>query len=325
MSVSSVSWYLNGLQGNNAGLNLTLTDDALVDWGDGSSVTATPVYDWDEAPGNDTWIGDHTYAASGVYTITIHEEPGDPSSRTLHLSAHLLADQTDNLVITGGEGLDLVRTGAGADSISLGSETDLAFAGAGNDTIRGEGGVDLLFGGVGADRIIGGGKKDNLWGEDGNDTLIGGGGADYLMGDAGADVLKGGIGDDLLDCGYGDERLFGGDGADLLVLDGGGNVATGGDGGDTFALTLTMDFASVTDFAQGFDTIAVESLLKVTGSASYIEDASFSGQGGEIRSYLSGGNTIVEANLDDDAEADLVLTLRGNFDLSADDFTGLKS
>lgn len=78
-----------------------------------------------------------------------------------------------------------------------------------DDLIRGGAGHDTLSGSTGDDDLIGGG---------GNDALDGGEGDDFLSGGDGADRLVGGEGHDLLQGGLGVTMASGGTGADTFVV-----------------------------------------------------------------------------------------------------------
>ena len=64
--------------------------------------------------------------------------------------------------ITGGDGLDLIVTGAGDDSLDGGNGDDFLIGNAGNDTLRGGAGNDQLEGGAGADLLDGGTGRDKV-------------------------------------------------------------------------------------------------------------------------------------------------------------------
>jgi Ca2+-binding RTX toxin-like protein len=67
----------------------------------------------------------------------------------------------------------------------------------GDDLLRGGAGNDTLVGNQGDDRLEGGDGNDWLAGVDGNDSLYGGAGHDTLIGWIGADVMDGGEGSDF--------------------------------------------------------------------------------------------------------------------------------
>jgi hypothetical protein len=74
--------------------------------------------------------------------------------------------------------------------------------------------ADIVRGGAGNDSINGRGGDDTLYGEDGDDILYGGAGDDTLFGDTGADKLHGGDGDDVLTGGSGQTEMTGDAGRD---------------------------------------------------------------------------------------------------------------
>lgn len=84
------------------------------------------------------------------------------------------------------------------------------------DLITGLGGGDIINALGGSDEVRGGHGRDTVHGDDGNDWIAGGKGKDALHGDAGADTLKGGKGGDVLRGGDGDDMLIGGPGRNVL-------------------------------------------------------------------------------------------------------------
>lgn len=108
------------------------------------------------------------------------------------------------LVITGGNGDDVITTGTLADIVD---------GGAGNDVLQGMEGADRLLGGSGLDTLDGGEGEDTLDGGSENDVLLGDGDVDPARG--GADALDGGDGDDWLEGGPRADTLTGGEGRDL--------------------------------------------------------------------------------------------------------------
>lgn len=130
------------------------------------------------------------------------------------------------------------------------------------------------------DRIIGGFTNQVINGLGGDDRIFGRGGNDRISGDAGDDFLSGETGNDRLFGEVGDDTLLGGSGDDTLVGAGRSNfgrgevdVLTGGSGNDRFVLgdannvyyndgnilsTGTSDYAQITDFQAGQDTIQLK-------------------------------------------------------------------
>lgn len=76
------------------------------------------------------------------------------------------------------------------------SDNDILSGGEGDDTLSGGEGDDILRGGVGNDTILGGEGNDALNGGSGNDTLRGGDGDDFFVGIGGTDTIDGGAGVD---------------------------------------------------------------------------------------------------------------------------------
>ncbi len=170
---------------------------------------------------------------------------------------------TDDDVIEGGEGVDLVRwwgnrpatfhmdtadveraiTGSGTYhlraqwsdvGVSVTSYGDTTVIGSDHaDEMSGFGGVDTFHGRGGDDKLNGRGGEDVIHGGDGQDKLDGGGGNDTVAGGAGQDKLDGGGGDDSAFGGEGNDVVEGGDGNDILRGDQDGGGAASGDGDDT--------------------------------------------------------------------------------------------
>ena len=113
-------------------------------------------------------------------------------------------------------GGDVVRAGAGDDSLELGFGPDLVSAGGGDDLVHDEGGRDVISGGPGDDSLHGVDAVDLILGGRGNDVLTGGRGDDELRGGRGNDRLSGGRRNDTLRGGPGHDRLFGELGDDVL-------------------------------------------------------------------------------------------------------------
>lgn len=119
-----------------------------------------------------------------------------------------------------------LRTGDGANDITLAD---------GNHTITGGGGVDDITAGDGNHVVVSGGGNDvvvlgtgrtTVLGGDGNDTITTGGGNDEIQGEAGSDSISSGGGDDIVFGGIAIGEFRGAGGAD------GDNVIDGGDGND---------------------------------------------------------------------------------------------
>lgn len=87
-----------------------------------------------------------------------------------------------DLTIRGGEGRNVLFTGAGSQNIMLGADDDELYAGAGDDTVGSAGGNDKVFGEAGNDTVFGGEGSDTLHGGSENDkATYTGNMADYTI------------------------------------------------------------------------------------------------------------------------------------------------
>jgi Ca2+-binding RTX toxin-like protein len=163
---------------------------------------------------------------------------------------------------------------------------------------------------------------DRLWGGAGNDELHGGGGADVLRGDSGNDVLYGDSGNDLLEGGTGDDTLEGGADVDTM---------TGGSGKDVFKFTAVSDSRAafpdrISDFERGADLIDLSAIDADTqsdgdGVFTFLGDKPFSKPSvGQLRFELRPGLLLLQADVNGDGFADLVIELVGVSTLVEADF-----
>lgn len=194
----------------------------------------------------------------------------------------LIADDTENLVVTGTAGVDfidnfanLTSVDASALAIAAGDEgVSVTTDATGNATLTGSAGEDVFFSGSGDDVIMGGTGNDEIHGRGGDDTIMGGEGDDELWGNAGTDVL------------------------------------TGGAGNDTFHYTAVSDSQGVTvdtitDFMSGEDTIDFSAIA--VGAGSYTGEAN--GYGAVLTSLQNTGDS--QAVLDTSTNT-LYLDVDGN-------------
>lgn len=154
---------------------------------------------------------------------------------------------------------------------------------------------ELLAAGADSEAVFGDGTSYD-GGDNDDDMILGSKAADTLSGEAGADILAGMKGADTL---------------------------TGGAGADLFVFTSTRDSRlsaadTITDFGKGADRLCFAKL----GDLALLtdENATFSGSGDEIRWFRSGGETIVEVDLDGDRATDMRLVLEGRLTLGETDF-----
>src|SRR5690606_2881494 len=133
----------------------------------------------DGGAGADTMSG---LEGSDVYVVddardSVVENAGEGTDLVRASVSHRLADNVENLTLTGSGAID--GTGNGLDN-----------------AITGNSGDNLLKGGDGSDSLEGGGGRGLLDGNKGNGELRGGKGKDTLDGGSGRDVLHGDKGND---------------------------------------------------------------------------------------------------------------------------------
>ncbi len=130
----------------------------------------------------------------------------------------------------------------------------------------------------------------------------------------------------------GNDTIFGFDGSDRLTGGKGADVLTGGADADTFAYAATTDSSPsapdvMSDFVHGVDhldlsAIDADTSHRAKGNQVFGFAGSSSGVvAHSVTWYESGGNTIVQADVDGNSTADFVLVLTGiNHGLTASDF-----
>ncbi len=249
----------------------------------------------------------------------------------------------DNII--GGAGNDSINSGAGADTVNAGNGDDTititdqatsVIGGLGPDTLIISGttgisinlntaGIEVFHGGNGPDNVDGSAVLSNLTinGNAGTDTLTGGNGADNINGGSGADTLSGNAGNDFLNGSGGSDTLLGQAGTDTLI---------GGTGLDFFRFTAMGDsvLGAGHDIISGFDAVgvvlgdrvdvnAIDANTGVAGNQNFtfISTAAFSAAG-QIRVFESGGNTIIQGNVDAALGADFEILVQDGINIAAD-------
>jgi Ca2+-binding RTX toxin-like protein len=170
----------------------------------------------------------------------------------------------------------------------------------GDDTQTGSTSRDAMYGFEGNDTLFGGGGNDPLYGGVGNDTLIGGTGNDVLFGDVGTDVMRGGGGRDTF--------FF----------------------ADRFVHTPPSAVFAQRDTVRDFNISQRDSLHLGWIDANYdkADDQSFKfigtrdfhNKAGELRFEIKKNDTFVYGDTDGDGEANFVIELDGQFELTGNDF-----
>jgi len=132
--------------------------------------------------------------------------------------------------------------------------------------------------------------------------------------------------------GAADDILIGGANADLIHGALGGDEIRGGGGADSFRYQAVAESVNgsadhILDFTPGADRIELDridanSLTAGDQAFTWIGSDAFSGSAGELRAAQSGGQWIVEGDIDGDGLADLViqLTLEGPLPVSSNEF-----
>lgn len=213
-----------------------------------------------------------------------------------------LEGDSSNNILTGGGGINTVSYEHSAQGVivSLSVSEAQDTGGAGTDTIKqfanltGSGSADTLTGSKAANRLVGLAGNDSLMGLDGADTLIGGGGKDSLQGGVGSDTL------------------------------------TGGSDADRFIFAATSDSTAarpdfITDFEHGSDLIdlsAIDASLSAEGDQAFsLAGMNSSIVANSVTWFKSGGNTIIRADVNGNASAEIMIIVNGtNHVFTATDF-----
>jgi Ca2+-binding RTX toxin-like protein len=117
--------------------------------------------------------------------------------------------------------------------LTVGADTNyIRYSGAEHIVLGGTDGVDILISSEGDDTVWGDGGNDRIDGGDGNDQLRGGTGDDIITDTGGDDNIQGGDGNDVLHGGNGVNLIIGGFGSDFIVTGEDASEAIGGQGND---------------------------------------------------------------------------------------------
>ena len=289
------------------------TDDDFFDYTvtDGiTSVTARVYVDWVNANSGFDLATDYVNDL-GPYTAAWLDAGGGPDE------------------VTGGEGLDFFIGAGGNDVLIGGLNGDVLRGGDGNDEIDGEGGpddVDLIdfsdaTGGTGITFLLVQSSSNTVFvsglssldtdtyrniegviGTNFNDTLGGSSSADVLIGANGKDTLTGNAGADKLTYRAPAESLVGAN-RDVVT-----DFEVGTDKIDLSA----MDAKTQVGFSGDQEFTFVENLSPAINPGV---------QANSITWYQTGGNTIVQGDVNGDTTADFEIQLTGLKALTANDFS----
>jgi Ca2+-binding RTX toxin-like protein len=162
--------------------------------------------------------------------------------------------------------------------------------------------VSVYVAGSGKDTITGGSGIDIMFGMNGNDSLDGTGGSDALLGGQNADTLIGGLGAD---------QLVAGGNQDTFVY------TSANDSNATNGIDTIYNFSSGGASADKIDLSAI-----YAGTLGFTAAASSSTTAHKVNWFESGGNTIVQADVNGDTTADLHIIIVGTgIGLDSGDFT----
>lgn len=252
---------------------------------------------------------------------------------------------------------DQIKGDAGANGLWGMVGADRLYGAGGNDALNGGDGNDALYGEAGADALNGGEGNDSLTGGAGADTLSGGNGIDVAQYDAAAASVtvnlatgSGTAGDaagdtyssveNVLGSAYNDtitgnaaaNALWGMAGNDVLVGGAGADALKGGAGADRFVYQAVSDSTaaardSINDFSHAEGDRVDLSAIDADGNAangntafSFLGGGAFTGAGHELRAVASGGVQLVQADLNGDKVADMVIAVTSVTTLVASDF-----
>jgi Ca2+-binding RTX toxin-like protein len=272
--------------------------------------------------GNDTLIGgvgNDTYTIDGGDTLV--EAAGEGTDTVQAAISYTLLSNFEVLTLTGTANIN--GTGNAADNILNGN--------AGNNVLDGGLGADLMFGGRGDDIYIvdnAGDRATEQYADGGTDTVISS--VSFSLGTNVENLTLSGSGnvngtgnalDNFITGNSGNNSLTGGAGADTLD----GKLGT-----DSFLYTNTSDSTSgAMDHILGFgagDKINLSGIDASTTAAgnnafAFVGAAAFTNTAGELRAYQqSGSDWMVEADVNGDGVADLVISVSTDHALAAGDF-----
>ncbi len=171
------------------------------------------------------------------------------------------------------------------------------------------------------------------------ENVTGSGFGDTITGDIDGNVLKGEGGDDVLDGAAGADTIDGGAGNDTIIGGAGKDMLSGGADADVFKYLSVADVAKgeiITDFQPGIDKIDLSAIDAMVSASPGVDDAFiFDAVMGSSKSAVAQGHiswykvdkagdandrTYILVNVDADTKPNMIIELKGAFDLTAADF-----
>jgi Ca2+-binding RTX toxin-like protein len=285
-------------------------------------------------------LADYSSSGAGV-VVSLNDHVGrggDAEGDTLDTIEFLTGSAKDDS-LEGDSGSNNLGGSGGGDTLKGREGADSLFGGSGNDFLFGGAGADLLDGGTGADFVeygpssagvavnlaLGSGHGGDAQGDviKNVEKVIGSSFVDTLVGNEGSNELIGGFGNDTVDGAGGADILFGGRGVDRQ---------TGGAAADAFGFTDTLESGVgaghrdvIADFSrtQG-DKLDLHLIDARLGTSQDQAFAFINGDGftaeGQVRFFVEGDHTVVEANTTGGSGAEMQVELSGNINLTAGDF-----
>ena len=231
-------------------------------------------------------------------------------------------DGNDRFVASTNDANDAYNGGNGVDTYDLSGTTAAATVNLirGTATSTATGSDHLSF----IENVTGSGGDDRITGNASANVLSSGDGSDTVYGGAGGDTLNGGADDDFLYGGAGGDRINGGLGIDIL---------TGGAGADTFifAAASHSPTSATADTITDFHETQLNELIDLhlidaniannrDQAFAFVADQQTNVTANSITWYQLGGNTFIQADVNGNTAADLVIKLTGLHTLTANDF-----
>jgi Ca2+-binding RTX toxin-like protein len=256
--------------------------------------------------GNDTYIVE----SSADVVIEATSEGTDTIQSSVSFSL-ALAENVENLILTGGATDDLKATGNSLNNVIAGDVgNNVLLGGAGNDSISGANGNNTIDGGTGADTMTGGTGNDSYYVDNVGDVVneASGGGSDvvyssinYTMGTFVESLALIGETDITATGNSFGNIIIGNSGNNTLDGAGGNDTMRGGLGNDTYLIEASGVDVISEDVGGGSDTVQVGASYTLLSNFERLiltGTSGINGTGNELDNYIqgtSGANSLVGA------------------------------